>query len=115
MSLFGVWEFKFELKKLTAPVLVAKVGKAPDIAQANGVGHTGEDELKLARPLFPLAVLQLLLKLLLHLLRGAADLLGALLQQRRMMSIMSFFIFGEKLCLRVGYLADSLHRVVIGD
>lgn len=113
MSLFGVWEFKFELKKLTAPVFVAKVGKAPDIAQANGVGHTGEDELKLARPLLPLAVLQLLLKLFLHLLRGAADLLRALLQQRRMAVV--FLIFGQKFRFGVGYLADGLHRVVIGD
>lgn len=37
---------------LTAAISVDQVGKTPDVAQADGVAETGEEELGVAAPLF---------------------------------------------------------------
>ena len=41
---------------LTASVFVAQIWKPPDIAQPNGISHTGQYELELITPLFAFAV-----------------------------------------------------------
>ena len=44
----------FFLPLLTSSISEAEVGEPPDVAQADGVAHHGEEEVQLAAPLLPL-------------------------------------------------------------
>ena len=47
----------------TSPILVAKIWKAPNVAETNGDGDAGEEEVKLVRKRSPLGIVVLRYKI----------------------------------------------------
>lgn len=66
MKLIKIDDFRQDLIR-TSSILVAEVGKAPDVAQSDGVAQTGQEEIELVRPV---ASVGLRIHLLVQLLRA---------------------------------------------